>query len=100
MPNGKNWRVTKPCADCPFSTSAAGTHLRKSLGRGRMAEIQKSLRSNEHFLCHKTTDETGNGSNLVCAGSIEWQEKQGVSANYVRICERLDWMHANREKTA
>lgn len=29
-------------------------------------------------------------SNLVCAASIEWQNKRGYSSAYVRLCERMD----------
>lgn len=84
------WRVQKPCDDCPFSDSAAGKHLRKSLHKARWREITEGLLRQEHFFCHKTSDETGNGTNLVCAGSIEWQDAHGVSSQFVRICERLD----------
>ena len=84
------WRVNKMCADCPFSKSGPGLHLRKTLAKGRWRQILESLRRQNHFMCHKTTEETGDGSNLVCAGSIEWQAAHGTSANYVRVCERLD----------
>ena len=92
------WKTAKPCGDCPFSSSKAGVHLRKSLKPERWRKIKAGLLQQEHFYCHKTTDETGNGTNLVCAGSIDWQDKHGVSSQYVRICERLDY--ANRKKTA
>lgn len=36
------WKMEAPCADCPFDTSAAGTHLRKSLAPGRMRSIKLS----------------------------------------------------------
>ncbi len=85
------YRMEKPCTDCPFDDSVRGNHLRKSLRRGRMAEIKRDLMNDGHFMCHKTTDETGDNSNLICAGSIEWQEAQGVGASqYLRICERLE----------
>jgi len=86
----KPWRMTKKCIDCPFANSGAGLHLRKSLERGRWLEILSGLQRQDHFLCHKTTDETGDGTKRVCQGSIEWQDKHNVSAQYVRICERLD----------
>jgi len=78
------------CADCPFADNGPGLHLRKSLECGRWLEILSGLRSQQHFLCHKTTEETGNGSRLVCAGAITWQNKHKVSSQYVRICERLN----------
>jgi len=85
----KPWRTKRMCVDCPFQTKGPGLHLRKSLRRGRWIAILQGLMHQDHFTCHETTKETGNGSNLVCAGSIEWQDKHGVSAQYVRICERL-----------
>jgi len=85
----RQWRVKRMCVDCPFQTKGPGLHLRKSLRRGRWTSILHGLMHQDHFTCHETTEETGNGSNLVCAGSIEWQDKHGVSAQYVRICERL-----------
>ena len=86
----RSWRMDRLCADCPFAKSGAGLHLRNSLRRSRWIEILFGLRNQEHFFCHKTTEEVGNGSNLVCAGAIEWQNKHHVSSQYVRICERLD----------
>lgn len=44
-----------------------------------------------YFLCHKTTLETGDGSQLVCAGARAWQEERGYSSNYVRCAEALDY---------
>lgn len=86
------WRTDKPCADCPFNSSGAGLHLRKSLGRKRWAEITGGLAREEHFTCHKTADETGDGSNLMCAGAIQWQKRRGVSSNLQRVMERMDWI--------
>ncbi len=90
MPRGSQWRCEKPCADCPFSNDGAGLHLRKTLRAGRWREILASLRRQEHFMCHKTTHQTGNGSELLCAGALEWQNSRGISSNYQRVCERLD----------
>jgi len=84
------------CDSCPFAQSGKGLHLRKSLRPGRWSEIRRGLLNGEHFFCHKTTSDDGedddytpNGEELVCAGAIEFQEKHGVSSQYVRICERL-----------
>jgi hypothetical protein len=85
-----SYRVQKKCADCPFASSGPGLVLRKSLRPGRWREILTGLLRQEHFVCHKTSDETGNGTNLICAGSIEWQEKRGISSQWLRIAERLD----------
>lgn len=90
------WRMEKKCADCPFATSGPGLHLRQTLRPGRMESIEHDLLNNKHFTCHKTSDETGDGTNLVCAGAIEWQDAKGVSANYVRVCERLAGMFSHQ----
>lgn len=84
------WRVKTPCADCPFNKSGDGLHLRKSLAKGRWQEIISGLKRDGHFTCHKTTHETGNGSNLICAGALDWQAEHGYSSQYARICERLE----------
>lgn len=86
----RRWRMEKKCADCPFDNKGEGLQLRRSLREGRWKNILKGLMQQEHFICHETTRETGNGSNLVCAGSIEWQDGRGVSAQYVRVCERME----------
>ena len=78
------------CDNCPFATSGPGLALAKSLRSGRMAEIKRGLLHGESFQCHKTTDETGDGSNLLCAGAIEWQEKHGASSNLQRVMETGD----------
>ena len=94
----KPWRTKAMCVDCPFAKSGPGARLRKILRPGRWREVTSGLLRQEHFYCHKTTEETGDGSNLVCAGAIEWQDKHGTSAQYVRICERLEYFAAQREK--
>lgn len=84
------WRMPSPCENCPFNKSGKGLHLRKSLRVGRWREILLGLRMGEYFTCHKTSDETGDGSNLVCAGSLDWNNKRGLSSNFQRVMERLD----------
>lgn len=87
------WRVETMCADCPFSKTEAGRALRASLRPGRMENILATLRNDGHFLCHKTTTETGNGTNLQCAGALAWQKKQGLPPNQLaRIAERISAM--------
>lgn len=85
-----HWRMDKPCDNCPFNSRGPGLHLRKTLRSSRWGEILHSLLNNQHFTCHKTTEETGDGSDRMCAGAIQWQEKRGVSSNLQRIMERLD----------
>jgi hypothetical protein len=92
----RRWRMVDQCVDCPFADSGDGLQLRRSLQAGRWREILADLRRGGHFTCHKTTAATGNGSNLMCAGAIAWQEARGYSSNYQRICERLDAMAMTR----
>jgi hypothetical protein len=84
------WRMDEPCVDCPFNDSGPGLHLRNSLRRARWRGILYDLRHDKGFHCHKTTEETGNGTNLLCAGAIEWQNKRGLSSNLQRVMERID----------
>jgi len=98
----KDWRET-----CPFQSSGPGLALRQGLRPGRFARIKLELRAGSIFHCHKTTttddddDEgetyAGPGSKL-CAGALAYQDKLGVSSNYVRVAERLDAMTATREE--
>lgn len=96
--SAKDWRMVAQCADCPFAEDGPGRYLRTTLGTRRWKEITTGLKRDSHFFCHKTTAETGDGSNKVCAGSLEWSEAHGVSQNYVRVCERIDAMFSERRK--
>lgn len=91
------WRTKQKCADCPFARTGPGARLRRTLTPARWKGILHDLMNDRHFLCHKTTEETGDGSNLVCAGAIEWQDRHGVSANFVRVMERVDGIFKNRK---
>jgi len=93
----KPWRMKELCADCPFAVNGPGRQLRASLGLSRWAEILFALKRDGHFTCHKTSDETGDGSNLLCAGAIQWQEKRNLSSQLVRIGERLEYFAAHRK---
>jgi len=75
--------------------------MRQSLRAERWREIKRSLlNGQQHFFCHKTTypdlenDDTGEytpgGKELLCAGSINWQQERGLSSNLQRIMERID----------
>jgi hypothetical protein len=93
-PDG-TWRMAAPCAACPFNETGPGRALRNSLRPGRFKEICAGLRRDGHFQCHKTGRETGDGSELLCAGALAWQEKRGLSSQYVRIAERLGHLRGN-----
>lgn len=86
------WRMDEMCSDCPFDSKGPGLHLRKSLGLNRWRGILRDLKKWKHFVCHKTTEETGklvNGHPLVCAGSIEWQAKRGLESDLMQIVTRV-----------
>ncbi len=86
-----NWRMQKQCDNCPFSKSGKGLHLRRTLHPQRWRSILLGLRRGEVFNCHKTTNETGDGSNLICAGAIDFQERNRCTSNLQRVMERLDY---------
>jgi len=88
------WKLESMCDNCPFATSGEGRHLRRSLGKGRWKEILDSLH-HSCFPCHKTSTETGNGRNIVCAGSYEYQVKHNLWPQYRQIMERLCEMKKN-----
>ena len=90
----KKWRTAKMCSDCPFAKSGPGAHLRRMLRPSRWREILRDLKMDKYFLCHQTTEETGNGTNLECAGAIAWQEKYNRQpSQHARI---MEWMYATR----
>lgn len=97
MPTKTQWRMPKQCKDCPFAESGPGAFLRETLRDGRMQEIEQDLLQGKHFMCHKTTKETGNGKELLCAGAIEWAEARGVTSQYQRVCERVDAIFDRRK---
>ena len=100
MPTAKAWRMPTPCANCPFNSDGSGLALRKSLRPGRFGEIRRVLASGGDFTCHKTALETGDGSELLCAGALDWQKKHRVSSQMARIYERLHVMAAKKTKVA
>lgn len=90
------WRMPEKCANCPFAESGDGLRLRKALAKGRWQSIIAGLMRGEYFMCHKTTTETGNGTKLLCAGAIEFQEENGCTSNYQRVCENLEYFAKRR----
>lgn len=82
--------MPKKCTDCPFHRSGPGLALRRTLRPRRWKAILAALREGKFFPCHKTTKATGDGSNKVCRGSIEWQNAHGYSSAYVRLAQWMD----------
>lgn len=91
-----SWRMERMCSNCPFAKSGPGRALARRLPPGRMADIKRGLLRGEHFTCHKTTHETGDGSDRMCAGAIEWQNERGVTSQLQRTCERIDAIAGRR----
>lgn len=82
--------MAQPCVDCPFNESGPGYFLRTTLGKARWQSITDEMKEgDQHFICHKTSKETGNGTSLICAGSITYQAKHGVTSNLLRVMERI-----------
>jgi hypothetical protein len=85
-------RIQTQCENCPFADSDKALTFRRTVGPTRWASILKKLQEGGHFACHKTTKHDENGhviesAQLLCAGSIEWQEKNGASATEEKLYE-------------
>lgn len=91
------WRQEKPCNDCPFNIRGKGRHLRDSLQPGRWAEITHGLEHGQVFQCHQTTPETGDGSDLICAGALAYQIKRRCVPDTLQLAERLLAIHEGRK---
>lgn len=99
-----DWRMDRMCENCPFQSKGPGLKLRRSLRPGRWREILLGLRMDQHFYCHKTTEEDDEGEFVhtpkarLCAGAIAWQEARGLSSQYQRVCERLEALRSKPKK--
>jgi hypothetical protein len=64
----------------------------------RSREITQGLLNGMWFACHNTIESddedefetVASGTLRNCAGAIEYEDQQGLSSNYRRMCERLD----------
>lgn len=86
------------CDNCPFSTDGKGKDLADSLRPGRLQVIKLGLRQGQYFLCHKTTTETGDGSNLVCVGALDYQKQRGIVSRYQKFCEQLEGVKESKKE--
>lgn len=84
------WRMKEACENCPFIEGPMRVSLR------RLPEIERDLLAGKHFLCHKTTRETGNKTNLVCAGALDFQHQHGVISGYEQLCTSMDGCSESR----
>lgn len=85
------WKMETMCEDCPFARYGPGRYLRATLAPGRWRSILRSLK-HSCFPCHKTTPETGNGTNLICAGAYAHQVRYKLWPQYRQVMERLAQM--------
>ena len=90
------WRVEKMCENCPFMKDGEGLALRHSLRGERWVNILIGLLRGGHFDCHKTTHETGNGTDLYCAGALDFQAEHGVESDYAKFCRRFEGTHESK----
>jgi len=84
------------CEDCPFNESGPGLDLRSSLRPGRFESIKEDLLRRKVFNCHKTTRQTGDGTEKVCAGALAFQRKNGCVPDGIQVAERLTAMREER----
>ena len=95
MPEPKTYRLTRPCAKCPFRAD-----IDPYLLPGRIDELERSLRYGE-FYCHETTDQSQlddgadddhynpDGGEAHCAGALILLEKIERPSQMMRVCERI-----------
>jgi hypothetical protein len=70
------------------------------MGGKRWLGIYSALLRGDHFLCHKTTPDCGDGSNLVCAGSLEWQHRRKITPGIEQIFFRIRRLIDERRSSA
>ena len=84
------WKMERQCDNCPFADVGSGVHLRESLGVPRFRSILNSLLNGAPFMCHKTSKETGDGTDLYCAGALDYQQQQKIETDYMKLCRNLE----------
>jgi hypothetical protein len=77
------------CENCPFNETGPGRRLRDILAPGRFDSIKADLDNRKTFNCHKTTKETGDGTEKVCAGALAYQRKNHCVPDSVQVVERI-----------
>jgi hypothetical protein len=63
-----------------------------------MDGIKAGLLRGGHFICHETTRQTGNRSNLVCAGALEFQHARGITSRYEEMCRPFEGRKESRKE--
>jgi hypothetical protein len=86
-----NFKLRKPCKDCPFRTD-----IEPFLTSGRADEIFNAITEFQGtFACHKTTLDDDDGETYVgpdsehCAGALILLEKLDQPNQMMRIAERI-----------
>lgn len=85
------------CKTCPFHTAGEGKKLADALAPGRMESIKVGLLDGDVFHCHETTLETGDGTEKICRGALEFQIEHGAVPQAVQIGERLAALQEGRQ---
>jgi hypothetical protein len=93
------YKLTKPCEDCPFRK---GTPM--SLHEERVLEITDMMLNSQGgvFPCHKTVDydsdedEQWRTGKQHCAGALIFAEKHKTATQMMRIAERLGMYDARK----
>lgn len=85
MTHQNNYKLVRPCADCPFRTDRPFY-----LTPGRVSEIERSTKVFP-FSCHNTVDESKDETheNSHCAGALILLEKIGRPSLVMRLAESL-----------
>lgn len=91
------WKVEAMCDNCPFATEGQGLVLQQSLGQRRWDGILTGLLKGDKFPCHKTTKETGNGTDLYCAGALEFQCRLKIETPYMKLCRSFEGTRENKK---
>lgn len=85
MEHQNHYRMTRPCADCPFRKDRPFP-----LGPGRVREIQKATHLYP-FSCHKTVDydrdKPKQYEHAHCAGALILREKLGRPSLVMRMAQ-------------
>ena len=86
---GNIFALKTPCKNCPFRSDK----VFPPLGKRRIQGIVDSIRSDNDFPCHKTTefDEDENGEQITvesgawCAGALAMLEATGETNNHFKL---------------
>ncbi len=105
--------LKKPCSECPFSYSEAGTHLRESLNKGRLEGIVEDLLNDRkgNFTCHvvnlKNAELNYDNDGVykpqkvtVCAGAIGFAHKKGIVPTIERMGIMFNLIEPNHYEAA